>query len=370
MPRYVAALQTELSLWHDLLQEGAQLARLGSLYFGGGTPTVMRGRLADVLQAALRLFDVENDVEISLETNPGMTSVDDLAGLRKLGMNRVSMGIQSFDDSELRLLGRIHNAEQAIESFASLRSSGFDNLGIDLMYGLPGQGVGEWRHSLEQATRLGPEHLSLYALTIEEATPIARDIEQGRVERPDPDACADMYSLAEDLLQGAGYRHYEISNWARPGRECRHNINYWRDGHYLGVGAGAHGYLGQCRIANLMAPLEYVEFAEGRSGGCYKTQPPATAGPALRSGFVLPVESMECIPISTEMAETMMLGLRLVEGVSGADFEARFDTTIDAVYGRVVFELVGLGLLERAGAKLRLTRRGRLLGNEVFCRFV
>ncbi len=371
--RYTVALQRELLLWSQLPAPGADRRPIETLYFGGGTPTLLgTENLLGVLKTAGRLFHLQAVAEATIETNPGVADVKDMTVLRRAGLNRVSMGVQSFDDAELRFLGRIHNAIQAEDSWSALRRAGFENASLDLMYGLPGQSIGSWRTNLEMALSLEPEHLSLYALTIEEETPLAKAIARGEVSEPDSDLAAEMYSLAEDILEDAGYVHYEISNWARPGRECLHNLNYWRDGSYLGVGAGAHSYLGEFRIANEKSPIEYVRGLETESAEKLvelTAEDEAEKMMGLREAG-LPVASLEHIDRSTSMAETMMLGLRLSEGVSESGFCKRFGVKPEDIYGSQIIELKKLGLLEQAGDQLRLTSRGRLLGNQVFCRFV
>ena len=273
-----------------------------------------------------------------------------LAGLLAAGVNRISLGVQSFDDDELRLLGRVHEADQARQAYHQARAAGFHNLNLDLIFGLPGQTVDRWQATLRQALALAPQHLSLYALTLEEHTPLAGRIACGELPAPDDDLAADMYELAEAELARAGYVHYEISNWARPGFECQHNLIYWRNQPYLGLGAGAHSWLAGCRWANVRVPQTYVEMITGGQQ---------------------PVAESEGIGLALEMAETAILGLRLVEeGVSLGAFRARFGADFAAVYGREVRELVGLGLLEATSNRVRLTRRGRLLGNQVFQRFL
>jgi len=322
-----------------------------TLYVGGGTPTALPlSLLGDVLSACHASFDVAAGAEVTVEANPGTVDEGYLAGLLAAGVSRLSLGVQSFDDGELQLLGRLHDAGQARQAYRQARAAGFHNVNLDLIFGLPGQTVARWRATLQQALALGPEHLSLYALTLEEHTPLAGRIARGELPAPDDDLAAEMYELAEAELARAGYVHYEISNWARPGFECRHNLIYWRNQPYLGLGAGAHSWFAGRRWANVCLPRIYVEeMARGH----------------------LPVAESEEISPALEMAETAILGLRLVEeGVNLGAFRARFGAEFTDVYGREVEELVDLGLLEASTGRVRLTRRGRLLGNQVFQRFL
>ena len=362
MPAYVEALVAEIERW------GATLGRptVTTLFMGGGTPSYLLAHdLEAVLAAVRRAFDVMPDGEATLEANPGDLLGDAGASLARLGLNRLSVGVQSLDDGLLRLLGRRHTAQDVAAAFRAVRRAGFDNVNLDLMYGLPLQSMAQWRETLDGALALGPKHLSLYCLTLEGGTPMEQQVRQGTMPEPDADLAADMYLYAEEVLARDGYRHYEISNWARPGCESRHNLTYWRNGPYLGVGPGAHSFLGRWRFHNLSSPREYVRRM-------------ADAGPVEGAPGVLSEETIRLIPVvggvecvngALEMAETMMMGLRLDEGVDLATFERRFGRRLDSEYGEELEELTGFGLLERDDGAVRLTARGRLLGNEVFLRF-
>jgi oxygen-independent coproporphyrinogen-3 oxidase len=356
---YVAALTAEM----------AWLARRGewqadTVFIGGGTPTALPlSLLAQVLDAARRNFRPPSDAEITVEANPGAVDEAYLAGLRAAGANRLSLGAQSFDDDELRLLGRIHTVAEIEAVFLAARRAGFHNVSLDLIYGLPAQSLAHWQTSLERALALSPEHLSLYSLTVEEGTPFAERVARGDLPSPDDDLAAEMYELAEEALEGAGYLHYEISNWARetfPNSQfvCRHNVTYWRNGAYLGVGAGAHSSWSGRRWRNLLSPRDYAaRMAEGEGGEA-----------PWQSRVVADVE---VIGEALAMGETMMLGLRLLEeGVSLADFAARFGRSLPDVYPDELTVLQAAGLLEQRPDRVRLTRRGRLLGNQVFARFL
>ncbi len=365
---YVAALTAEMA-W--LAQRGEWHA--DTVFVGGGTPTVLSlAPLRQVLDAARANFHLAPDAEISVEANPGTVDVAYLSGLRAAGVNRLSLGAQSFDDDELHLLGRIHNAAEIAAAFRAARQAGLSNVGLDLIYGLPGQALARWQTTLQQALALLPEHLSLYSLTVEPDTPLAGRIACGDLPLPDDDLAADMYELAEKMLAQAGYLHYEISNWAKAdcklqmadGRlhnayfVCRHNMIYWHNGAYLGLGAGAHSSWAGRRWHNVLAPQAYVARAAQGS-----------AGDALWASPV--VASVEVIDQTLAMGETMMLGLRLLqEGVSLADFAARFGRSLHAVYAAELTNLQAEGLLEQLPDRVRLTRRGRLLGNQVFARFL
>jgi oxygen-independent coproporphyrinogen-3 oxidase len=327
--------------------------RIGSIFLGGGTPSLLSplqiGRILD----AGREWDVVPGAEITIEANPDDPSLDYLRAIREAGVNRLSFGVQSFDDTLLRKLGRRHGGAKAIAAFDLARQAGFDNVSIDLMFALPGQTLALWEDTVARAVALEPDHLSLYNLTVETGTPFGDWAAAGKLSVPDDDAAADMYELAIDRLGAAGYRHYEISNWAHLDGErdlrAHHNLRYWRNQPYFGIGAGAHSSYAGHRYANLLAPREYIaRQGDGRST----------------------VDSIERIEPDLEMGETMLLGLRLDEGVEVAAFHKRFNRTPDDAYGRVLAELRDNGLLAAEGDPIRLTQRGRLLGNEVFYRFL
>lgn len=370
---YVGALTAEMS-W--LARRGEWQAN--TVFIGGGTPTVLPlSLLVRLLDAARASFRVPSGAEITIEANPGTVDEAYLTGLRAAGVNRLSLGAQSFDDDELRLLGRIHTAAEIEAAFHTARRTGFQNINQDLIYGLPGQSLDRWRATLVRALSLSPEHLSLYSLTIEKGTPFAERVARGDLPAPDDDLAADMYELAEEMLEKAGYLHYEVSNWARetmhnaqcpmPNLQiancetpfvCLHNLVYWRNGAYLGLGAGAHSSWRGRRWHNVLSPQKYVArmAAQSKSGAPWES--PVVA-------------DVEVIGEALARGETMMLGLRLLEeGVPLARFAARFGRSLPEVYPDELAALQAAGLLERLPDRVRLTRRGRLLGNQVFARFL
>jgi oxygen-independent coproporphyrinogen-3 oxidase len=344
--RYVDALVHEIELWAR-----ARLpARVSSVYLGGGTPSSLSVELLDtILSTCRQSLNPAPGAEISMEANPGTVSATSLSALRAKGVNRLSLGAQSFDDDALRLLGRIHTAADAKRAYYLARQAGWDNVNLDLIYGIPRQTLEGWKADLSEAIELHPEHLSLYCLTVEEGTPLAESISRGELPSPDPDLAADMYVYAEKSLADAGYEHYEISNWARASRECQHNVTYWHNLPYVGFGAGAHSFDGRSRCYNTLSPEEYVQrVTEGQK----------------------PLAGSQRIDEATEMSETMILGLRMYEGVSFRLFEDRFGVSAIRTYGEQIRELIDLGLLDATANGIRLTDQGRLLGNEVFERFL
>ncbi len=357
IPAYVEALSAEI--------RAAPPVRPRTLYFGGGTPSVLTlDQLTRLFQALRSSFPIPEDIEATLEANPGTVTLSYLQGLRELGVNRLSLGVQSAHRDELRLLGRTYIWEEAVEAMRDARAAGLDNVSLDFIYGIPGQSLARWRETLEAALTLEPEHLSLYALSVEAGTPLEAWIAGGELPAPDEDLMAEMYELAEEMLADAGYLHYELSNWAKlpprpeggesePGMlspfVCRHNLIYWRNESYLGLGAGAASWWGGKRWVNISHPAAYIA--------------------RLKSGHS-PAGEAEVIPPRLEMGEMMMMGLRLMEGVSDARFRARFGVGLEETFGQELARLRQLGLVEWDGQVVRLTSRGRLLGNQVFQQFL
>ena len=377
MAPYLAALRSEIKLWGEVLAG----PRLETVFFGGGTPSYLAAGSLDILLDAIRgAFGLADDAEVTAEANPDDLDQRKLVSMLDAGINRLSIGVQSLDDGLLRMLGRRHSAREAVDAFNSARGAGFDNVSIDLMYGLPDQTLEQWGATLDTALALRPSHISMYCLTLEDGTPMERDAAAGRIPTPDGDLAADMYLAAEVKTAGAGLRHYEISNWAIPGRESRHNLLYWRNRPFLGVGPGAHSYLEGHRFHNIRSPREYVRkltsgeapisppsFPRRREpipGNVHSSE--SGAGPF---GSIPVVEAAEPVDRRLEMAETMMMGLRLDTGVDASQFTARFGEPPAYVYGELIDDLADDGLLETADGSFVLTPRGRLLGNEVFSRF-
>ena len=357
IPSYAQALVKEAQLW----QKTTAGRSVTTVFFGGGTPSLMPvEEMATMMEGFRATFDISPEAEISLEANPGSLDEAYLRGLLELGFNRLSIGVQSFHDDELQALDRTHSAAEAGEAFQAARSAGFRNVSIDLMFGLPEQQMASWQESVETALALEPDHISLYALTVEEGTPLARDVARGRTPAPSPDAQADQYEWTEERLAKAGYEHYEISNWAKPGYRCEHNLTYWRCREYLGLGAGAHSYLDGVRFAVAALPTTYLELVDEswqdlQSGGEMKMRQ---------------VVSGEPITPELAMADTLILGLRVVEGVELAQFQQQFGMDALKRFEEELREPFEAGLVEEVGGNLRLTRRGRLLGNEVFARLL
>lgn len=360
IPAYVEALCRELQYLGAAAPAGSSIR---TVFFGGGTPTLLSAAQFEKILAQIKqAFHLDPAAEISVEANPGTVQPDALSALRTAGINRISFGVQSVHADELRQLERIHNFFTVIESVTAARQAGFDNLNLDLMYGLPGQTLARWQESLRWALRLQPEHLSLYALTLEHGTPFAHWVARGLMPAPDADLAAEMYLWAQGILREHGYEQYEISNWAKPGRACQHNLIYWRSQPYLGLGAGAHGYASGKRYANVLGIQAYIRrLSQPSAPPAFPVSPAAVQQKQLSR--------------QDEMEEMLMMGLRLTqEGVSEAAFRARFGLGIAEAFPRAVRETQELGLAEWAsspdGPHLRLRPEAYLLGNQVFMRFV
>ena len=259
---FLNAVIQEITAWSVVLCRPT----VNTIFMGGGTPSYLPdGDMARILDAIAGNYAVRADAEITAECNPNDLSPGKCAELRSAGINRVSIGVQSMDNGLLSMLGRRHDADEAAQALERCRRAGFDNVNLDLMYGLPHQSLDQWRDTVAQVVALSPEHLSLYSLTLEEGTPLRRWVQQGRLPEPDPDLAADMYDHARAALAAAGYHHYEISNWTRPGRESEHNLAYWRNLQWVGVGPGAHSSLGNTRFWTVRSPREYARRV-GSSG--------------------------------------------------------------------------------------------------------
>lgn len=393
IPAYVDALRNEIQA------AGSGLAAprsVGTVFFGGGTPSLLTpSQFESILLGISTHFELSPTAELTFEANPGTVSAEGLAQLRQAGMNRISFGVQSANAEELRMLERAHSFTDVINAVKWARQAGFDNLNLDLIYALPEQTLQTWQVTLQRALALHPEHLSLYALTLEHGTPFGRWASRGLLPLPDPDLAADMYEWSVAFLAEHGYIQYEISNWALdraegadsgqwtvdgqtngagesrstvyglrsparlPSRACQHNLQYWRNLDYLGLGAGAHGYAGGVRYSNVLRIKTYIDrLADFQSTDFQFPLTPATVNQHKNTQ-------------RDDMQETMMTGLRLTgEGVSTETFQSRFGVALTDVFGKEIDELLGFGLLEWTDESIRLSQRGRLLGNQVFMRFV
>lgn len=343
---YVAALKQELSHVAGL----APPLPLESLFIGGGTPSILPcDLLTGILDHCRKLFAMTPGIEISVETNPGTVDEGYLQELFKAGVNRLSLGVQSFNDRELKNLGRVHNAEEPILAVQAARNAGFTNINLDLMCGLPGQTAFSWCESLGKALSLQPEHLSVYQLSIEAGTRFAGLFASGKIELPVEDDILEFDRLTTEGCRAAGMHHYEISNYSLTGYECRHNVNYWLNEEYLACGASAVSYRNGVREKRIAGGREYIR--------------------RLEAGLPV-VEESECLSAEASFRETVIMGLRLVRGVCRETLRQRFGRDLVQYYGPALEKLLNLRLVELTDTHLRLTDRGRPLANQVMAELV
>lgn len=340
-------------LMRELQLHATNAEAVASIYFGGGTPSLLQPlQLAQLLEGISGQVNLSTVAEITLEANPGTVDHMSLKAFRDAGVNRISLGIQSFDDRFLKCLGRIHTAEQSRQAFRDAREAGFKNISIDLIHSLPGQSLDQWRSDLMHAIQLCPEHISIYGLTVEEGTPFAHIYPADSPALADEDLSADMFELADELLMASGFEHYEIANYARPGYRSQHNSGYWKRDGYLGLGVAAHSFLRQGYGIRFSNPDNLEEYRRG-----------------VTSGQLARVDEHR-LTQGDAMAEYMFLGLRLAEGANLTAFEREFGRSLESVYGSATADLIRLGLLIRKENVLTLTQRGMLLSNQVFSRFL
>lgn len=361
---FLTAVTEEIAAWATALCRPT----VNTIFLGGGTPSYLpAGDVGRILEAIAANYTVRAGAEITAECNPNDLSDARCVELRAAGINRVSIGVQSMDNGLLAMLGRRHDAEEAAAALHICRRAGFDNISLDLMYGLPQQTLAQWQDTVTRTLALSPEHLSLYSLTLEEGTALRRWVEQGRLPEPDTDLAADMYDCARAALADAGYHHYEISNWSRLGRESEHNLAYWRNLQWLGVGPGAHSSLVGCRFWTVRSPRDYArraqQWAEMAASWVEASEERIRGVPT--------VDDLEVIDEATAAAETMFLGLRLLDGMDVAAASERVGIDLLARYETELAELTADGLLVwESDGRLRLAEEAYLVANQVFTRFL
>lgn len=369
--RYVTALVAEIRQYQKL----AENYRVTTIFFGGGTPSILSGgQMKEIFDALRDVFEIQADAEITMEANPGTVTKENLQAYRACGINRISFGLQSVDDKELKLLGRVHTMRQFEESYDLARKAGFQNINVDLISAIPGQTVESWERTLDTVIRMNPEHISAYSLIIEEGTPFyeiygenAKEEQDSRCERcladdgkqmdigknfpklPDEEAERRMYELTAEKLEAAGYLQYEVSNYAKPGYACRHNKGYWQRVEYLGIGTGAASLIENERYQHISDTDLYIR-ANGKLDQIE--------------------EEKETLDWNAQVEETMFLGLRMKEGVNKQKFRERYHREIQEVYGEVLEKLKEEGLLREEEKRICLTKRGNDLSNYVLAQFL
>ncbi len=345
MTQYVDALTKEMTLAQEQYPTKAK-----TIFMGGGTPSCLPEHLLEkVLIAAEETFVTDALQEYTIELNPGTITREKLQLMKRHGVNRLSIGVQSDTETQLHLLGRIHTFDQAKEAVAMAREVGFDNINLDFMYGIPGQTKEDWQRTLAQAIALEPQHLSLYQLKIEEGTVLYQWLEEGKIDEYDDEAALELYRTAQEMLSRAGYGQYEISNYAKAGYESRHNQVYWRTDDYLAVGLGACSWIRPNRWNNHFHMQDYLrDIAQGK----------------------LPAQEAECLTEQEQMEETVFMALRMNTGLSKALFEQRFSCTVETKFAEAIQRCKANDWIAEDETSYRLTEAGRVLGNLVFMEFI
>jgi oxygen-independent coproporphyrinogen-3 oxidase len=361
IPAYVDALCVE----SEIVAGGSGSPELHTIYFGGGTPSILTpDQIARIILALTTNFRIVDGAEITLEANPTHVNAAYFRAIRHAGVNRISLGAQSAHPDDLRLFNRRHSWTDLVHAVDAVRAGGFDNFGLDLIYGAPRQTIQRWADTLRRAVELEPAHLSLYSLSIDEGSPLYDWVASGKVKELDSDLAADMYNYASDCLEAAGYIHYEISNWAKRDSECSHNVHYWRRKPFLALGAGAYGFFDEVRYGNVDSPDRYVSLVLDRQRGI-DPQLPEHLSPAVDAA------KADHLSDADARAETMILGLRLLEeGVVRSDFAAAFGAPLEEFYGNELADLQCRGLVAVDDTRIVLTKQARLIANLVFKDFV
>ncbi|NPV42902.1 MAG: oxygen-independent coproporphyrinogen III oxidase [Firmicutes bacterium] len=343
IPDYIKALKKEMEYYKGLLEA----RRVISIYIGGGTPTILTcSQLSEVVTSAVSMLSNWSEkLEITVEANPDTLSDKKLGVLKEIGVNRLSLGLQAYQLQLLERLGRFVSPKEFEWGFFSAREKGFSNINIDLIFGLPGQTLAHWEETLMKVIELKPEHISAYSLKIERGTRLYDEYKKGNLDLPDDESEREMYYIAKGLLKAGNYDHYEISNFAIRGYKCNHNLLYWKNREYIGLGAGAHSHFKNERYYNEENPLKYIQL--------------------INKGEI-PVKGKETVTFSIEVSETLLMNLRLISGVNKLEFYRRFGYGINDIYGQRIESLKSKGLIEETEDHIMLTSLGLDLANEVF----
>ena len=343
---YISALYKEITAYSQKLNK----SNIKTIYLGGGTPTILSGvQIYNILEFCKDKFTIDKKAEITIEANPGTLDGEKLKLLIEAGINRLSLGAQSFNNIFLKKLGRIHNTQDIIDSYNLAREIGFSNINIDIMFALPDQTTEDLQDTLNKAVSLKPDHLSLYNLTIKPGTEYYENYKRNTLKLPSEDEEFDMYNWAINFLKENNFEHYEIANFARPHKRSLHNLIYWQNQPYLGVGAGAYSFIRGYRYMNFKDPAKYIKEVMNDK---------------------LPIDHGEKLSLRNRMIETIILGLRTKDGVSYKKYKTRFGINLNDIFSKQIDKLVNLGLLKKVDCKIKLTKRGIFLANTVFREFV
>ena len=347
MDKYVDALMAEMNHYAKIYSSNKIIR---TIFLGGGTPTTLAAyQLERILKECHKKFKIESSAEITIEANPATIDIEQLKSIRQAGYNRISIGVQSFDKKELKLLDRAHGPAEIHSTIDRAREAGFDNLSLDLMFAVPNQSLSNWENNLRQALDKNPEHLSTYNLTIEQGTAFAKLQANGKLTMPDDEHQLELYKRTIELLTNKGFHHYEISNFARPEKQSKHNITYWKNTDTLGLGAGASSYMNGTRFKNVNLPANYIRHIIDKQ----------TA-----------VEHSETLEPRQAMGETIMLGLRLLKGINIDGFEKRFHVSFKNIFGNIISVLKEQELVTVEGDYLRLSKKGLFLADSVILEFI
>lgn len=367
--KYIEALVCEINVTCGLYNDRLSGYQVKTIFFGGGTPSAVKPEyIRDIMKCLNEHFDIAEGAEVTIECNPGTLDINKADIYRECGINRISFGLQSADNTELKMLGRIHTFEQFKESLSIAEKAGFDNINVDIMSALPGQTMESYKRTVEKVLECNVKHISAYSLIVEDGTPLYDRLDTDYPELPDEDTERQMYYYTQDSLASAGYVHYEISNYARPGYECRHNISYWERTDYLGFGIGAASLFEEIRHTNITDINMYIDKCGGmiNAGSCMDNN--VTAGNYNRLYEIY--DDIQKLSLNDRMEEFMFLGLRKIGGISKAEFEKTFSKNIADVYGKVIEENVLNGLLVDDGDVIKLTDRGVDISNVVMADFL
>lgn len=346
IPGYFDALFKEIELYGEKLKDST----IKTIFIGGGTPSIVEPIFIYKLMNKCRQYlNIEKGSEISIESNPGTLSFEKLSAYKAMGINRLSMGLQAWQNRLLKKIGRIHSSEEFAENYENALKAGFRNINIDLIFGIPTQSIKEWEDTIDNIMALKPSHLSCYSLKIEDETKFGQMADRGELFPVEDELDREMYQMVLDKLKESGYRHYEISNFSKEGFECKHNITYWNAEEYIGLGAGAHSYLNKSRYNNVYNIEEYISLIN-------RNEPT--------------VENELEISREDEMSEFVILGLRLIDGISMKEFKSRFEVDFTEVYGQKAEKLAEKGLVSLGNDRFKLTRYGLDVANEVFTEFI
>ena len=343
---YISALYQEITAYSQKLKK----SKIKTIYLGGGTPTILSGvQIYNILEFCKGKFTIDKKAEITIEANPGTLDGEKIKLLVESGINRLSLGAQSFNNLILKKLGRIHNTQDIVDSYFLARKKGFNNINIDIMFALPDQTTEDLQATLKKAVSLKPDHLSLYNLSIKPGTEYYEDYKRNNLKLPSEDEEFDMYNWAINFLKENNFEHYEIANFARPHKRSIHNLIYWQNQPYLGIGAGAYSFIRGYRYMNYENPERYIkEIMSGK----------------------LPIDNGEKLSLRKRMIETIILGLRTKDGIGYKKFKTRFGVNLNDIFSKQINKLINLGLLKKGDSKITLTNKGIFLANTVFREFV